>query len=258
MKVYFITRFSIYDSDFGGFRLTKDYDPKAYERRLFSKARLKHKFDTLRNITFPSIVQQTYSNWEWLIYSSDRMNNEYRERLRAMMRDHTNIVFKYVKNFREFFEQTSSYNYDKPFATVRIDDDDGLNEYFVEKLQQYSNQVGSIVCFTEGRLAKYVKDKVLIGKRISEKNNAQGLAGIGFNIYSSGRHSDIDTRYHVIYDPSPDMFILTCSPFTDTKRGFTRFDRILGRVRRLFFLLSSRPGEVPKEISRFIRKRIHF
>jgi hypothetical protein len=75
-------------------------------------------------------------------------------------------------------------------ATVRLDDDDGLNKCFVEKLQQYSKNVGSIVSFTEGVLVKYVKGRVVMGEKVSEKNSALGLVGIGVKIYSCGRHSD--------------------------------------------------------------------
>lgn len=258
MKVYFITRFSIYDSQFRGFRLTTDYSQKEYERRLFDKDRLNHKFDTLQNITLPSIVKQTCKEWVWLIYTSDRLPAEYMKTLRALIKDYPNIALITVRSFSEFFEKDRSYNYDDSFATVRIDDDDGLNECFVEKLQQYSNNVGSIVCFTEGTLVKYVKGRLMMGEKISEKNNAQGLVGIGLAIYNSGRHSDIDTRYNVIYDHTPDMFLLTCSPFTDTKRGFTGLERILGKVKRLLFLIFNQPREVPKECAAFIRKRLPF
>ncbi|MEM2145413.1 MAG: glycosyltransferase [Candidatus Jordarchaeaceae archaeon] len=255
MKVYFITRFSIFDPQFRGFRLTKNYDQEEYERRLFDKNRLNQKFKEFQNITLPSIIGQSCKDWEWIIYTSDRMPEQYMKRLCLLLKDYTKIKVITVKNFKEFFDNTSSFNYEKPFATVRIDDDDGLNRFFVEKLQQYSEYTGSIVCFTEGRLVKYKKDRLIIGKRISERNNAQGLAGIGLNIYNCGRHSDIDTRYNVIYDSTPDMFLMACSPFTDTKRGFNQLERILGKFKRLLFLIFNQPQEIRKEFASFIWKR---
>ena len=256
MKIYFITRFSIYDPKFRGFRASKDYGPTEYERRLFDNARLNHKFDTFQNITFPSIVHQTCNDWEWIIYTSDRMPAEHMECLRTLVKDYKNIVLITVKNFREFFEKTSSYNYKKPFATVRIDDDDGLSNCFVEKLQQYSNHVGSIVSFTEGRLVRLVNGKLFMGKKVSEKNSALGLSGIGINIYNCGSHSDINKRFNVIYDKSSDIFFLTCSPFTDTKRGFTALNRIMVRLERLLFLVLRRPDKVPKECAIYICKLV--
>lgn len=256
MKVYFITRFSIYDPQFRGFRLTVDFDEKEYEKRLFGKGRLDYKFDTFQEITLRSIIEQSCNEWEWLIYTSDRMPDEYMKRLRSMVKDYANIVLIMVKNFKEFFEKDFSYNYGNSFATVRIDDDDGLSKYFVEKLQQYSKNVGCIVSFTEGTLVKYTKGRVVMGEKISQKNNAQGLTGIGLKIYSCGSHSDINDRHDVIYDSTPDMYLLTCSPFTDTKRGFTGLERILVKFKRLLFLIFHRPREVPRECAAFIQKRL--
>ncbi|RLF50229.1 MAG: hypothetical protein DRN24_06895 [Thermoplasmata archaeon] len=256
MRVHFITRFSIYDPKFRGFRISTDYNQKEYEKRLFDKDRLNHKFDTFQNITLPSIIDQTSDDWEWLIYTSDRLPNEYMKRLQMLVEDYRNIKINTVKDFPEFFKKNLTYNYEDSFATVRLDDDDGLNKCFVEKLQQYSKNVGSIVCFTEGRLVKYVKGRVVMGEKVSEKNYALGLAGIGVKIYNTGRHSDIDTRYNVIYDSSPDMFLMTCSPFTDTKRGFNALERNLGKIKRLIFLIFNHPQEVPKEIAVAIQKRL--
>lgn len=256
MKVYFITRFSIYDPQFGGFRITTDYNQKEYERRLFDKDRLNHKFETFQNITLPSIIEQTSDDWGWLIYTSNRMPDEYMKRLQMLLEDYKNIKIITVKDFKEFFEKDLSYNYDASFATVRLDDDDGLNKCFVEKLQKYSKNVGSIVSFTEGALVKYVKGRVLKGEKVSEKNIALGMAGIGIKIYNLGRHSNINDVYDVIYDSTPGMFFLNCSPFTDTKRGFTSFERNLGKLKRLLFLIFNHPREVPKECAIAIRKRL--
>jgi hypothetical protein len=258
MKVYFITRFSIYDPQFGGFRITTDYDQKEYERRLFDKERLNHRFDTLENITMPSILKQSSDNWKWLIYTSDHLPDEYMKRLRTLLEGYTNIEVITVKDFRDFFEKNLSYNYDKSFATVRIDDDDGLNNRYVEKLQQYAEYIGSIVSFTEGTLVKYVQGRVIMGEKFSEKNIALGMAGIGIKIYNLGRHTTINDNYNVIYDDTPDMSLMTCSPFTDTKRGFTALERNLGKFKRLLFLIFNHPREVPGACAQFIRKRLPY
>jgi len=237
MRVYFITRFSIYDPNFRGFRITKQYDPKEYERRLFDKKRMDFKFDVFREVTFPSIINQGFKDWIWHIYISDRLPTDYKKQLFDLTKWHQNIKIFQVKDFKEFFEKTSSYDYEKPFATVRIDDDDALSPLFAEKLQKYEKNVGSVINFTDGRLAKYIHGKLKIGKKISEKNNAQGLAGIGINIYACGRHSDINERYNVIYDYSPEMFLLMCSNYTDTKRGFTFLERNIERVKYLLNMI---------------------
>jgi hypothetical protein len=256
MKVYFITRFSIYDPQFGGFRISKDYDQKEYEKRLFAKDRLNSKFDTFENITIPSILKQSCKNWKWLIYTSDRLPDEYMKRLRMLVKDYINIELITVKDFRDFFEKDLSYDYGSSFATVRIDDDDGLNNFYVDKLQQYSKNIGSIISFTEGVLVKRVKECLVKGEKVSEKNIALGMAGIGIKIYNLGSHTTINEKYNVIYDSTPNMFYLNCSPFTDTNRGFTALDRNFGKFKRLIFLIFNHPREVPGVCIEFLRKRL--
>jgi hypothetical protein len=254
MKIYFITRFSICDPQFMGFRLSRYYGQKEYERRLFDASRLNHKFETFKNITLPSVVEQSLGDWEWLIYTSERMPEDYIDRLRSLVCGYPNISLIPVKDFPEFFERNRCYRYDSSFATVRLDDDDGINRGYVLKLQRYSQEVGSIVCFTEGKLVKMVNGHVVTGKKVSILNNAQGLAGIGIDIYNCGGHSDIHTKYNVISDSTPDMFLLNCSPFADTKRGFTALERIAVKIRRIGFLLYSRPSDVPGELTAPLRK----
>jgi hypothetical protein len=247
MKVYFITRFSIYDPHFKGFRLSSDHDPEEYERQLFSAPRMSHKFETFQRNTLPSVVKQSSGNWKWLIYTSDKLPGEYLQRLRNLVADHQNIEIIQVKGFQEFFEHDRSYAYESPFATVRLDDDDGLSPSFVETVQQYASRQGSIISFTEGRKVKCIDGQLIIGAKVSEKNNAQGMVGIGVRIYNCGSHTSMSTRYNVIYDTTPEMFLVDCSPFTDTKRAFTRFGRIMVKLKRLFFLALHRPKELPRE-----------
>jgi len=256
MKVYFITRFSIFDPAFGGFRITKKKDPIEYKKELFDRERLDFKFEVFERVTFPSIINQTFDDWEWIIYTSDQLPLNYMCRLKDLIKNHSRIVIFTVKDFKEFFDRTETFNYKKPFATVRIDDDDALNKNFAEKLQVYANNWGNIISFTEGSLGKYRAGHLIMGQKISEKNNAQGLAAIGINIYSCGRHSDIHLRYNVIYDNSPGMFILTCSPFTDTKRGFSPLERNMRRIEYLANLAFSNPSEVPNAIVNFLKKNL--
>lgn len=254
MKVYFITRFSIFDPQFRGFRLSSDHDPKEYERRLFAPARMNHKFQTFESNTLPSVVRQTLQDWEWLIYTSDRLPDEYLERLRALVNGRQNIKVIQVAGFQEFFERDRSFEYKAPFATVRLDDDDGVNKYFVEKVQQYAANHGSIVSFTDGRKVKCIDGRLVPGAAVSEKNNAQGMVGIGVRIYNCGSHTDMNARYNVIYDSTPEMYFVDCSPFADTKRAFTPLGRVLVKLQRIFFLALNRPGELPSELAAPLQK----
>jgi hypothetical protein len=256
MTVYFVTRFSICDSQFRGFRLTADYADDEYERKLFSFKRLDHKFKTFETVTLSSVLRQTCDNWKWLIYTSERLPKEYMDRLLGLIGHNSRVEVAAVKDFAEFFERHKTYDFGESFATVRLDDDDGLDSSFVAKVQGYSQEVGSIVNFTEGCFVTPNDGRMVVGEKISERNTALGLTGIGLRIYLTGSHTDIHTRYNVIYDDSPEMFYLCCSPFTDTQRGFTPTGRLISKFRRLLFLTSHRPSEARREFFRFFRKRL--
>lgn len=220
MKVYFVTRFSIFDPQFKGLRLSRSFSAEEYERHLFDEERLWHKFNMFQHITLPSIIRQDRKDWEWLIYMSGRMPTEYISRLTRLISEYSNIHLIEVDNFRDFFRKHASYKYEQSFATVRLDDDDGLSECLVERLQKYSGNVGKVVSFTEGKRVKVAGERVVEGAAVSIQKIALGMAGIGLPIYNCGRHREIDTRYGVIYDATPNMFLLGCSPFTDSQRRF--------------------------------------
>src|SRR4051812_32620479 len=115
MKVYFITRFSICDPHFRGFRLSTDYKPQEYERRLYSEERMKHKFQIFELNTFPSVVNQTNREWHWLIYTSDRLPEKHMARLKSLVGTYENIEILQVRDFPEFFERDRAYEYIAPF-----------------------------------------------------------------------------------------------------------------------------------------------
>lgn len=232
MIIYFITRFSIYDPQFDGFKLSRENQKDLYRQLLFGKNRLDQKFTTFQNITLPSITNQTSDDWVWLIFTSNKLPQEYFNKLIHLIDDSPKIFLIPVKDFNEFFEKNLNYKYQKPYATVRIDDDDGLNLQYVEKLQNYKKHNGSIISFTEGTLVKIKNNNVIKGEKYSEKNIALGMAGIGMAIYGLGRHKIINEKFDVIYDSSPNMYFLNCSPYTDTKRGFTSFERNFRKIKK--------------------------
>ena len=70
MKAYFISRFNIFDYTFKGFQSTRASDQAAYAKLFYNKDRLEFKTNVFINVTFPSVIKQDNSNWEWHIYTS--------------------------------------------------------------------------------------------------------------------------------------------------------------------------------------------
>jgi hypothetical protein len=219
MKSYIITRFSIFGWTKQGFQMTSDVNKEGYRSKLFSPLRLNHKFNVFEKITLPSILNQTNINWEWVIYASTFLPEEYQKRLLELTSPHPKIKCKFIDSFKEFiFEPKKCEDY----CTLRLDDDDGLAPTFLEKLQPYAEKKGVIVCHSRGiKFTVDEKNEIIYGKKTRNIGIAVGLCGIGINIYDCGCHGvRLKENYTLINRNDPDMYYLCCSDYCDSKRKF--------------------------------------
>lgn len=217
MKVYFITRFSIFDHNFKGYIMTKKLSIEEYKSYLFSKERLDYKFNSFEKITLPSIVSQTDDNYIWEIYTSEYLPIEYKNRLLASTNKYKNIKIFFINSFKEF---NKSNKINDKYCTVRLDDDDGLDKNFVKTLQKYKDKTKEIISFPLGKKCTISNNKIIYGKNVNIKNTALGLCAIDMNIYDCGNHTKVHNKFKVTYDMTPDMYLLNCSEFCDTQRRF--------------------------------------
>jgi len=219
MKTYIITRFSILDYDHKQYRLTRnEKNFHQYKEKLFSKERMEEKFNTFEKITLPSVINQTNQNYLWEIYASEYMSNEYKNRLLNITKNYHNIKIYFIKSFKEFNKTEITCH---QYCTLRLDDDDALNPTFIEKLQKYKNQNNSIISFPRGQKITIKNNEIIYGDKTNIKKIAIGLCGIGMNIYNCGDHTKVDQKYNIIYDNTPNMYLIYCSKNTDTSREFT-------------------------------------
>jgi len=142
---------------------------------------------------------------------------EYQNRLLASTNKYKNIKIFFINSFKEF---NKSKRIEDKYCTVRLDDDDGLNKNFVKILQQYKDKTKEIISFPNGTECTISNNKIIYGGGVCVKNNAQGLSAIEMNIYKCGDHTKINNKFKVTYDMTPDMYLLNCSEFCDTKREF--------------------------------------
>ena len=225
MLTYFITRFSIFDYKCKSFRMTQDMTFSVYKRKLFDEKRMEYKFESFEKITLPSIVNQTNKNYIWEIYSSTFLPSEYKKRLLRDTKKYKNIKLFFINSFEEFFLRMKELPYGKidKYCTVRLDDDDGLSNNYIEKVNQYSEKTGSVISFPNGQFVTIENSLIKYGRRHSKLNNAQGLCAIGMNIFNLGRHKKIHEKKEVkevIYNFTPDMYLVNCGIFCDTQRKF--------------------------------------
>jgi len=231
MKTYFISRVNIFDYNFKGFQLTQKNDQAVYTDLFFNEDRLEFKTNIFINVTFPSVTKQDNGNWEWHIYTSKYLPLKYLNRIKTAAIKNINIHVIEVENFNEFYKQITHFPYDANYATVRLDDDDALYEGYVELLNKYKNQKGRIISFPYGHEYYYLNNKKKIGNKCFMPNIALGLAAINKVIYNCGEHSNISIRHNVIYNNTPDVYFLCCSPHCDTKRALTKAIPIIIRFK---------------------------
>jgi GR25 family glycosyltransferase involved in LPS biosynthesis len=220
--IHIFTRFSICDKSYTGLRVTKRED---YESFLFSRERLDYKFTCFEKVTVPSVFAQQHTNWHWIIYISTKLPLAYRIRLESTLGHRDNIYIVAVESMRECVNHRKAYltpRLGNSYITIRLDDDDGLQSAFLSRLTQYRSFYGSIISFPNGR--EYTVDEnggIVLGKTVSNKNNAQGLAAVNMDILQCGNHTKVNEAYNVVYDHADEAYMIACSPiYTDTCRLF--------------------------------------
>jgi len=220
MHTYILTRFSVFDPEFKGFVMTRTMAPEAYRSCLYSPARLDFKFDVFEKVTLPAVVNQTCKNYTWLIYTSSSLPALFRERLFALTANHKQVRVIEVDSMGEFFRDINKQVVHEDYATVRLDDDDGLCLNFLEALNFHKDRKGMVISFPNGIEFKMVAGEVVFGKKIIYKKIALGLAGINVNIFRAGNHIEADEKYPVVYDEMPGAYSLCCSEHSDLKHDW--------------------------------------
>jgi len=224
MKHYIITRFSILDYNYGGYKLTRNNSFEKYKDELFDTKRLDFKFYAFEKVTYKSVTNQSYKNYIWLIYTSTYLPENYKKRLERIVRNNNKIKIIYVKDFKEF---NNSVNYklsnEKNYSTVRLDDDDGIHKDFLLNLNKYENKKNVIISYPKGVLFTIIRGKIINLVPVNNPNNAQGLTALGMNIYLCGDHSKVSEKYNVIYDDLDKAYYICKSKYSDSKMLYFRY-----------------------------------
>jgi hypothetical protein len=187
------------------------------KRQLFDPARLDTKLKYFEHLALPSILNQTNKNWKWFIYISDLLPKKYRSKLLNLVKPYENIVIVsfsdvpnlYIEHSKQICLKCEKNNID--YATIRLDDDDGLAPDFFKNILKYKEKKKHIISFTHGKLVSlkekdnnhhlhYIKDHI-------QEDNAQGTTGINININDLGNHAELSkTGIPIIHDTSPESY----------------------------------------------------
>jgi hypothetical protein len=225
MKPFIITRFSIFDEkayEFNLWEITKTNPARGVlKKKLFAKKRLDEKLNAFKNVTYPSIVGQTNQDFIWRIFTSKYLPKKYKNELYKL--ETNNIKIIEVKTITEFMSILKNYDYEEYYATVRLDDDDGLNVHYIDRLNKiYEKSEGNeVVSFPVGRRYTYYNNKFFVENQwLRRPKTALGLAKFNGNIHAFGNHTLIDKENKMIYDNTKNMYLVYASEICDTKRKF--------------------------------------
>jgi hypothetical protein len=171
-----------------------------------NEERLTHKFNVFERVTKPSVLSQTDENFQWHIFTSEFLRNK-------IPCEDVRMVVHYV-TAKEFHEKCSEIS--TGITTIRLDDDDGISPFLLERLNDYSE---GIISFPKGRQFKVEDGKIVFSDTPTiQPNVSAGMARINADIYECGNHALVHKKYKVVYDDLEDAYYQCCSEFCWSNR----------------------------------------
>ncbi|MBL6447565.1 hypothetical protein JMN32_14700 [Fulvivirga sp. 29W222] len=103
---------------------------------------MEHRIDLFKKICYPSLANQTVTNFKWVIFLDSDTKPIFRQQLEALMSRHSSFYIRYLNGIDEFNERLKDQI--KPLIdegseyliTTRIDNDDAFRDDYIERIQQ--------------------------------------------------------------------------------------------------------------------------
>ena len=206
MKAIFLLRYSVAarpqaQKNAFYWRPYNDKTFDAYCAELFDAERLAIRERLMTKLVIPSIAAQVAGHDVALhLYTSTLLPERNRAVLARLETDHPwiQVIAVGPDDTVDFSHATAAWlgatgtgDGAQTFATIRIDDDDGLSRDFLARLDAYATpaHAGMAVSFPRGLVADYDRDKGQIFRitEMEQAKNAQGLAFINRFDAASGR-----------------------------------------------------------------------
>lgn len=231
-EVFTITRFSVIGSSW---RMA-ERDAEEYRAMLFSRDRLEARLEIFNKITYSSISSLTpvdNVNVKHVILYSSQMPSSVEDALLSTVGRNPSFIMLPVKEGGDWADMlgrtvNSLVSQDSCYATVRLDDDDGLAESYLEQLSPYLFPCysGMAVSFPRGFAGIYARSKIEKVYNYYEPKLALGLAYINVrnagvfhhrptHVHALGNHRKIDLKIPVILDGRQPAYLWTIHDQTD-------------------------------------------
>ncbi|MGO2383123.1 MAG: glycosyltransferase [Halomonas sp.] len=234
--IFVMIRYSVLTKSKSAWIIGKDQEFEEYRQTLFSSSRLKLHEELFEKVTFPSLCQMSEASTTVLVFTSDELPDENRNKLERLVGNKQNVKILTVsrdeavihKMNSELIKVLKGFDGDVCYATVRLDDDDALADTFEDELLRYVAPEFDqhAVSFPVGFNAYYEEGKYVAFKSIKYPMIALGLSYINVfyqlgkepfkvSAYSLGNHRTIDERFPVIMKSHVPMFVRTIHEESD-------------------------------------------
>lgn len=227
-KIFLYTKFSI-----PCFPIKKSYPTKAlnfdlslyneYISYLYDPKRMLSRLFFFENITVPSIFNQTYKNFEWIVFIHKNLPQEYYNKICTINQKYNNI-FNLVIIINDSSQNKNLFQYHKPdeenYISVRLDDDDGLHHtYFSLVNETFNNNYDINICGSKSSLllSKNNQD-IYYNFNYKKYLISCGLAAKNCNIFNCGNHATIHERYKCLELKQKNLCLMSCGDHTITNR----------------------------------------
>ena len=160
-KHYLITRFNLKNPKWS---TTKNNES------LLTDEWMSHRMWLFENFCLPSVIAQTNSNFEWLIYLDTTTSPIYKEQMAKLLNGKDNIKAIYTDGMQNFLPSIIDYvkrdsNHVEYIITSRIDNDDCIHKNYIQEIQNTFNQQDFLAVDVLKGYSLQISPNFMLGKK---------------------------------------------------------------------------------------------
>ncbi|WP_208590771.1 ATP-grasp fold amidoligase family protein [Gracilibacillus suaedae] len=241
--VFLIVRYSMLTENGSGWRIGEQAFEE-YKQEVFEPQRLEIRERLFKNITLPSLSNQTLLNpdeFTLLVITSDQLPEKNLKSLQQMLEPYSwarIIPTNHNDSMKNLIDQVitkelNEFNEPVCYCTARLDDDDALANNYNEKLYQYLSHEYSGFCISFGNGYTGIYNVQLDAFQSFHTNYSPKIAlGLSYintydpknqsfenpfiSIFSNGSHTKVDQQSPTIIDSKDQLYLRTIHAVSDT------------------------------------------
>ncbi|GGZ70101.1 glycosyltransferase [Algibacter mikhailovii] len=163
-KHFLVTRFNLKKSDWKTNKNNKDVLTDEWHR---------NRFKLFTDYCFPSVVAQTNTNFDWIVFFDTSTKEEFRTIVSNLAKEFPNFKPIYIDGMDLYLPAVQDYvkDFDEDFIiTTGIDNDDCISKHFIEEIQKkFDKQEFMALDFVDGYTIQ-TQSNIKVGKKLHQYN----------------------------------------------------------------------------------------